>query len=229
MAVTLVELLIVCGVLALLAGLGAGVSSRSLSRAREAGCMNNLRQLYVALQLYQEDQRRWPAGLHELVPTYTDAGNLLCPADSYGGYWTQTELWCQSYGAGIYPGIAVDGSVPTSYLYAGSFFPDWYGRLSRVDDAACLVCQLHGEVAHQGPPGGMPYLEGLAIRVRIDGSVVAERTHSVTVRRDAWGEIIEVGNDWMVLFDPAARSLQHSSAPAAAVRRVTTASKRKMT
>lgn len=69
-AFTLVELLLVVGVIALLAGLLLPV----LGRAREAGrstvCLGNLRQLGIALQLYVQDSgNRLPSMRDSLLDT----------------------------------------------------------------------------------------------------------------------------------------------------------------
>ena len=54
-AFTLIELLITCGILALLVGLAVPASDRLLHRARAAHCMGNLRMLGASLNLHLAD------------------------------------------------------------------------------------------------------------------------------------------------------------------------------
>jgi len=52
---TLVEVLVVTGIVALLAGISIAVSSPMRERARQASCSSQLRQLFVAVSLYSSD------------------------------------------------------------------------------------------------------------------------------------------------------------------------------
>lgn len=55
---TLVELLIVIGIIAVLAGLLLAVRSRATDKAAQAQCMNNLRQIGMALISYAQDNQQ---------------------------------------------------------------------------------------------------------------------------------------------------------------------------
>ena len=58
-AFTVLELLVVVAILALLAALLLPVLSRARAKAERVGCMNNLRQLQLAWQMYVDDHDGW--------------------------------------------------------------------------------------------------------------------------------------------------------------------------
>jgi prepilin-type N-terminal cleavage/methylation domain-containing protein len=88
-AFTLVELLIVIAILALLMGLLMPAVARARAKARQTKCENNLRQLSLALIMYQGDHRgQLPDWLSNLFPDYVPYERqsiLVCPSDTSGG------------------------------------------------------------------------------------------------------------------------------------------------
>jgi len=83
---TLIELLVVMAIVALLAALIFPVFLRARAAARRASCINNLRQLGLALSMYREDNQEMPPHLSSLYPTYlSDPRPLLCPDDPEAG------------------------------------------------------------------------------------------------------------------------------------------------
>ncbi len=72
-AFNLIELLVVIAIVGILASLLLPVISRVKSQAKMTVCLNNLHQLGVAVNLFVEDQKRYPGGLggHEIAREFT--------------------------------------------------------------------------------------------------------------------------------------------------------------
>lgn len=80
---TLIELLTVIAVIAVLAGLLLPAIQKAREKARQADCMNNLRQFSVALNVYRNDHdNQLPPWLSTLFPTYIGNERLyVCRSD----------------------------------------------------------------------------------------------------------------------------------------------------
>ena len=115
---SLVELMIVVGVIAILAGLMFPLAGSVRARAQRASCLNNLRQWSLALNLYLDENRglfpAWeagsPKGWYEKLPPYLDQPTMsdspvfpgtgkksmfLCPSDRGDG--TEKGKYYSSY------------------------------------------------------------------------------------------------------------------------------------
>jgi len=63
---TLIELLVVIGIIAILGAILFPVFLRAKERGRQAGCISNVRQIMMALQMYVMDHEAYPGHLHTI-------------------------------------------------------------------------------------------------------------------------------------------------------------------
>lgn len=90
-AFTLMELLVVIGIITILAGLLLPALARAKAKANSIKCLNDIRQLNLAATMYVGDhdgeypprRRLTNAWMATLKPYYLDQKILKCPSDSY--------------------------------------------------------------------------------------------------------------------------------------------------
>ena len=118
-AFTLVELLVVMGIISLLAGMLLPVLQKARESARSVNCMNNEKQIYLALTMYTDDHGgTLPNGSALLLPMKT-AGDLAC--------WPDVLAWLDyvqvpypgkgspAWGGGYFASQWIDRNSPSSY------------------------------------------------------------------------------------------------------------------
>ncbi len=165
--VTLVELLIVVGIVGALAGFLVPVYAQARAASREKECTSNLRQIGAAFRMYQQDyDDARPLWLCDVVPAYMPKEMLVCGADPTGNYSYK------NWGEGITP--RPHWRYPQSYDY---FIVPWDVERWRVLEdlgprAGCILDRLHGTQAPE--PNHLtsaPYYLGRTLRLGMDGNV----------------------------------------------------------
>jgi len=154
-AFTLIELLVVLAIIGLLAAILFPVLSKARESGYQASCASNLHQIYLAVELYRNDEGGYPASLavllgdtdnladHAASSTVVNTGGkgyfkggmsaLVCADDD-----TTSTLPRSSYGD-----ISVDVSAgPTTDM--GRFVWNYWGYRAAADTAPCDADDTHG-------------------------------------------------------------------------------------
>lgn len=183
---TLVELLIVIGIIALLAAMLLPAIASARRRARQPQDVSNMRQLSVAVAMYRDDCRTAPRSLATLLPTYLTSPDLLVsPADPDlpHGFWRATGHRNEIYPPQTYIYMPGCGETPGDVL--ADWFPRFYDLTVEKPAWGIICCPVYMErgpatlVDVPAPGGGTQRLRvtnyasrgGLQLRVAADGSL----------------------------------------------------------
>jgi prepilin-type N-terminal cleavage/methylation domain-containing protein/prepilin-type processing-associated H-X9-DG protein len=83
-AFTLIELLVVIAIIAILAAILFPVFAQAREKARQTACLNNCKQMAIAIQMYTEDyDETLPFASYKVLQPYTkNNGIFLCPSEA---------------------------------------------------------------------------------------------------------------------------------------------------
>ncbi len=180
---TLIELLTVIAIIAVLATLLTATLSTAKRKSRQTVSISNLRQISLALNLYQDDHRKRPASYALLVrEKYLTERSLLCPEDLVTRNWAgliEDAAFFGSAGVPLAGDPSIDAVVPEiphSYFKAFASSDDLWDRIEKSPLAGVAACQLHG-IGRQSPdvPPTLLAYQGLVLRALKDMSVVSRQ------------------------------------------------------
>jgi len=79
---TFIEVIIFCFIAITLLTLVAGLGFNSREFARTMGCVNNMKNIAQAVEIFQADHKTTPSSIADLYPAYIESAKaLVCPAD----------------------------------------------------------------------------------------------------------------------------------------------------
>ena len=177
---TLIELLTVIAIIGVLATLLTSALSTAKRKARQTVSISNLRQIALAVDLYQDDHRRRPGSFAALVrEKHLTERSLLCAEDKLYGNWAGMIEDSPST-LNVTPGRGqaevVAREVPHSYFKSFDVSDDVWAQIESNPLAGIAACQLHG-VGRQRrdvTPSLTAY-QGLVLRALKDSSVVSRQ------------------------------------------------------
>jgi type II secretory pathway pseudopilin PulG len=92
-AVTLVEVMVVTSIIMVLAALTFTIVRAAMEAAKKGACINNLKQQFAAIKLYEEAVGFYPVRWSDLVAQVPSVRtSLVCPKDDTKGYGTNPDF-----------------------------------------------------------------------------------------------------------------------------------------
>jgi type II secretory pathway pseudopilin PulG len=205
-------LLTVIAIIAVLSTLLLSALAGAKTRANQAVCRNNLRQIAIAIEVYHDDAGRRPRTLSRLIarPTWLSTEkSLVCPNDPglrrppknvKPSQWT---LWGNMANVTQEPPKFFDQKNPEagtweaeirettetnrfSYLHPFTWQRAAFQRLGNSYQTGDAVCQLHGVrmAIRTSEQAAYTDYEGRTLRVQRDGAVVLRKIFRSANARD---------------------------------------------
>jgi prepilin-type N-terminal cleavage/methylation domain-containing protein len=127
-AFTLIELLVVIAIIAILAAMLLPALNRAKAQAKRIGCVNNLRQMGIALQTYAGDYHKYPYYFGGIGGGIFLTWEPTLEVYYRVGWWTNKSMACPAY-AFTYYGLPYYGGKPTINNEGAPLIPSYaYNR-----------------------------------------------------------------------------------------------------
>jgi prepilin-type N-terminal cleavage/methylation domain-containing protein len=205
---TLVELLVVIGIIAILAGVALGPITGGIKKAHESGAMQTCRTIAVAEFQYANDNNgSYPDGADagaiasELVSgNYaSDPKIFFIPGDqNYVPYTPGGTTAVIAKSAVSYDFLGVSGTNPTAGLNSST--PDQAPVVWSDGDAGCTIPSAANVGSAFTPTNGIFSKDGVAVAYHSNNSFFQTPNHNTTVTFPPVGQALFVDNT----FDPTA-------------------------
>lgn len=197
-AFTLVELLVVIGIIAVLIAILLPAINSARKSAYTAQCASNLRQIGMAMRLYLEAHKQRFPPWHPNGGLWTDpSGRMLAPTDGRA-YWGIVYLPYFLKNTAEYERMAAEsGTVHDGLAWARALWQDGASKLTDVDPG-----YSENNIQSLSAVYGLNDL--------ISGKVATKfRNSSETiVAHDAWEHLLEgnAGGDWLMAYTVVSRT-----------------------
>lgn len=125
---SLIEIVVVVGIIAVLAAIGYSVSAPAREKARQATCISQLKQIYAAVVMYSSD--------HEGAPTMPQQPHVVFAGDIISGllpYTKSADVFC----CPDYP-----SALKAAYKYPSSYQWRWLAFAPHMADDEAWYEQL---------------------------------------------------------------------------------------